>query len=136
MEPQTEKGRPLPPEESTEPQTLRGRATSPDALFRLFVERANARDLDGLMDLYEPDAIMILGPGQQVVGQDAIRAALGQMLEGNTQFSAEGQRPTIVAGDLAITTAQLGPDMVTAEVARQQMDGTWLWVIDNPNFLA
>jgi len=136
MEPETAKGRPAEPEESTAPETQRGRATTPDALFRLFVERVNAGDLDGLMELYEPDGAVIFEPGQPTVGHEAIRQALGQMLATKPTFSVEGQRPSIIVGDLAITSAYLGPDTVTAEVARQQMDGTWLWVIDYPNFLA
>ena len=42
----------------------------------------------------------------------------------------------MIVGDIALTSAHLGPDMVTAKIARRQMDDTWLWVIDNPNFLA
>ena len=136
MEPETAKGRPADPEESLEPETGRGRALTPDALFQLFVERVNAGDLDGLVELYEPDAAVFFQPGEPTVGHDAIRAALGAMLASKPTFSAEGQRPSIVIGDLALTSARLGPDALTAEVARQQMDGTWLWVIDNPNFLA
>ncbi|HVL26213.1 MAG TPA: nuclear transport factor 2 family protein [Thermomicrobiales bacterium] len=136
MEPETEKGRSLLPEDTAEPETTRGRAMTPDALFRLFVERVNTGDLDGLMELYEPDGAVVFEPGNPTVGHDAIRAAFGQMLASKPQFSAEGQRPSLVVGDIAITSARLGPDAVTAEVARQQMDGSWLWVIDNPNFLA
>jgi ketosteroid isomerase-like protein len=136
MEPETEKGRSLLPEDTAEPETMRGRAMTPDALFRLFVERVNAGDIDGLMELYEPDGAVVFEPGNPTVGHDAIRQVLGQMLASKPTFSAEGQRPSLVVGDIAITSARLGPDTVTAEVARQQMDGSWLWVIDNPNFLA
>jgi ketosteroid isomerase-like protein len=136
MEPETTKGRPADPEDSLEPETGRGRALTPDALFQLFVERVNAGDLDGLVELYEPDAAVYFQPGEPTVGHDAIRAAFGEMLASKPAFSAAGQRPSIVVGDLAMTSARLGPDALTAEVARQQMDGTWLWVIDNPNALA
>lgn len=136
MEPETAKGRPAPPDESMTPETMRGRATTPDALFRLFVERVNAGDLDGLVELYEPDGGVVFQPGEPTVGHDAIRQALGQMLASKPTFSAEGQRPSIIVGDIALTSARLGPDTVTAEIARQQMDGSWLWVIDQPNILA
>jgi hypothetical protein len=137
MEPETAKGRPAPPDEEITPQTQRGRATTPDALFRLFVERANVGDLDGLVELYEPDGGVIFQPGEPTtIGYDAIRQALGQMLASKPTFSADGQRPSIVVGDIALTSARLGPETVTAEIARRQMDDTWLWVIDNPDFLA
>ena len=80
MDPDTAKGRPAPPDESIDAQTQRGRATTPDALFRLFVERVNAGDLDGLVELYEPDGAVVFQPGQPTVGRDAIRVALAQML--------------------------------------------------------
>jgi hypothetical protein len=34
--------------------------------------------------------------------------------------------------DLALTSSHLGTGQVTAEVARQQADGSWLWAIDQP----
>jgi hypothetical protein len=33
-------------------------------------------------------------------------------------------------GDLALTSTRLPDGSVTAEIARRQGDGTWLWVID------
>jgi hypothetical protein len=42
-------------------------------------------------------------------------------------------RPTLRAGDLAVTSSVLRDGTVTVEVARRQRDGTWLWVIDQPN---
>jgi hypothetical protein len=36
--------------------------------------------------------------------------------------------------DLALTSTRFTGG-VTAEVARRQPDGTWLWVIDQPNVL-
>jgi ketosteroid isomerase-like protein len=112
------------------------RAMTPDDLFRLFVARANAGDLDGLVDLYESDAGAKFMPGQMLSGRDAIRQALQQVLADRPTFSTDGQRPSTVVGDLALTSARLGPDTVTAEVARRQPDGSWRWVIDVPTFLA
>lgn len=108
------------------------KAQSPDDLFRFFAERANAGDVEALLDLYEDDGVVVFKPGRPSVGRDAIRAGLVAMLSGDATFSADGQQPTIVVGDIALTSAKLGPDMVTAEVARRQPDGSWKWVIDNP----
>ena len=36
----------------------------------------------------------------------------------------------MISGDLALTATRLPDGAVTAEVARRQADGTWLWVID------
>jgi hypothetical protein len=40
------------------------------------------------------------------------------------------QRAALLCGDLALTSTLLPDGTVTAEVARRQSDGTWLWVID------
>jgi hypothetical protein len=38
-------------------------------------------------------------------------------------------------GDIALT-ATVRPGNATAEVARRQPDGTWLWLIDQPSVLS
>jgi hypothetical protein len=40
------------------------------------------------------------------------------------------QQAAMVCGDIALTSTRLPDGTVTAEVARRQSDGTWLWVID------
>jgi hypothetical protein len=47
----------------------RERARQPEDLARLFVQRANARDADGLAELYEPDAVMAYPQGRETVGR-------------------------------------------------------------------
>ena len=42
-------------------------------------------------------------------------------------FAAGQQRPVLRHGKLALTSSRLVTGTVTAEVARQQADGTWLW---------
>jgi hypothetical protein len=46
------------------------------------------------------------------------------------KFQVGEQRAAMVCGDLALTSTRLPDGMVTAEIARRQSDGTWLWVID------
>ncbi|HLW58288.1 MAG TPA: hypothetical protein VKV57_00005 [bacterium] len=55
------------------------------------------------------------------------------MLHGTRSFQSE-QRPALRCGDLALTSTRFAGG-VTAEVARRQPDGTWLWVIDQSKFL-
>ena len=43
------------------------KARRPEDLTRLFVERANAGDADGIAVLYEPDAVMAYPPGEQTL---------------------------------------------------------------------
>jgi ketosteroid isomerase-like protein len=109
-------------------------ATRPEDLARLFVERANAGDLEGLVALYERGAMLALPSGEVAIGKEAIRRTYKQMLAERPTFTADGQRPTLVNGKLALTSMLL-PGGATAEVARRQPDGTWLWAVDQPNVL-
>jgi ketosteroid isomerase-like protein len=43
-------------------------ASTPEQIHRLFEEAFNAGDLDGLMELYEPDAALIAQPGSLANG--------------------------------------------------------------------
>jgi ketosteroid isomerase-like protein len=110
-------------------------ARRPEDLSRLFLERANAGDLGGLVALYEPTAALALPTGDIARGTEAIREAYRELLAGRPTFSAGNQRPPLVAGELALTSTRLLDGSATAEVARSQPDGTWLWVADQPNVL-
>lgn len=112
------------------------RAAVPEDLSRFFVERANAGDVDGLVALYTPDAVLA-GPGGQVAtGSEEIRQVYERLLADRPKFTPGQQRPALRNGDLALTSTRLVDGGATAEVARRQPDGTWLWVLDEPNVLA
>ena len=68
------------------------KAQQPEDLTRLFVERANAGDADGIAALYEPDAVMAYPPGSQTVGRDAIRALWEEVLPHAPALRAGGTR--------------------------------------------
>jgi ketosteroid isomerase-like protein len=108
------------------------RASHPSDLVRFVVQRINAGDLDGLVALYEPDAILAIDDGKVVVGKDAIRAFYQSLLMTKPQFMPGQESPPLINGGLALTSSTLTNGTTTAEVARQQSDGSWLWVIDQP----
>ncbi|MGW5646737.1 YybH family protein [Saccharopolyspora sp. NPDC003752] len=112
----------------------RQRAAQPEDLNRFVLERLNAGDVDGLVALYEPDAVLIVPTGW-VVGHREIRAAYEQLVAAKPEFAPGETQPAIRNGDLALTSVRLADGGVTVEVARRQPDGTWLWVIDQPNLL-
>jgi uncharacterized protein (TIGR02246 family) len=109
------------------------RAAEPEDLARLFVERANAGDADGLAALYEPDAVLAFPPGQVTEGRDAIRAIYKQLIAKGVPVELEEALPTIRHGDLALTSTHRrdGPGL-RVQIARRQADGSWLRVIDRP----
>ena len=99
---------------------------------------ANNQDLDALMALYAPDASMVVLDGSTVTGTEAIREQWAAVLEMGGRMTLRS-RYAIEAGDLAILsnewTLTAGAQTlsgVTAEVARRQPDGGWLYVIDHP----
>jgi ketosteroid isomerase-like protein len=113
----------------------RERAGAPEDLTRLFVERANAGDAEGLADLYEPDAVVAFPPGQITVGRAAIVALYEQMVASRPTFKAERPLPTLILGDLALTaTAASDEAGARAQIVRRQPDGSWLRVLDRPDF--
>jgi ketosteroid isomerase-like protein len=116
-------------------KTERERATTPEDLTRLFVELANAGDAEGMAALYEPDAVVAFPPGQMTAGRAAIRALYEQMLAARPHFGLEKPLPTLRLGDLALTaTPALDEAGARAQVVRRQPDGTWLRILDRPDF--
>ena len=110
------------------------RAAQPEDLSRLFIERANAGDAEGLAELYEAEAVLALPDGQTAVGAAAIRRFYAQLLADRPTFTPGPQRPPLRNGDWALTSTRI-PRSATAEVAHRQPDGTWRWIIDQPNVL-
>lgn len=111
------------------------KAWSPEDLTRLFVERSNAGDADGVAALYEQDAVLAYPPGQTTVGRAAIRELWSKVLATGARFEPEPPLPTLVSGDLALTSTPPRDDAgARAQVVRRQGDGSWLRVIDQPEF--
>jgi len=117
--------------------SLRQTAQQPEDLTRLFVERANQGDAEGVAALYEQDAVMAYPPGKVTAGRDAIRQLWEQVLAGRPHFSPETPLPTLITGDVALTsTPPSDGSGARAQVVRRQPDGTWLRVLDQPEFIA
>jgi uncharacterized protein (TIGR02246 family) len=112
-------------------------AAAPEDIARLVVERVNAGDADGLAALYEADAVVAFPPGTVTVGREAIRAMYAQLVAQSPHFELEDSLPTIRTGDLALTsTRPADASGARAQVARRQPDGSWLRVLDRPDFSA
>lgn len=117
--------------------------TTPDDVTMAFQKAFNAGDLDGLLALYEEDAVLAPQPGKRVTGKAAIRVALSELLGLKGKVEVE-QKYTMQCGDIALMQGSwriqgTGPDgnpielaARTAEVVRRQPDGTWLYIIDHP----
>ena len=117
--------------------STREKAQTPEELTRLFVERANAGDAEGVALLYEEDAVMAYPPGKVTVGREAIRELFEQFLATAPRFEPEPPLPTLVNGELALTSTPPHDEAgARAQVVRRQADGTWLRVLDQPEFVS
>ncbi len=104
----------------------------PQELEPLLVARADAGDIDGMVALYEPNAVVDFGDGKFARGANEIRQFFANLLATGFVFHAGEQYPAILNGQLALTSSRYPNGTISSEVARQQEDGTWLWIIDCP----
>lgn len=111
------------------------KAAKPEDLTRLFVEAANRGDAEGIAALYEENAVMAYPPGGQTVGRAAIRALWEKVLANAPHFEPENPLPTLVSGDIGLTaTVAKDGAGARAQVVRRQPDGSWLRLLDQPEF--
>ena len=111
------------------------KAWQPEDITRLFVERANAGDPEGIAALYEEHAVMAYPPGAPTTGRAAIGELWAGVLTSAPRFAPEEPLPALVSGDIALTaTVAKDGAGARAQVARRQPDGSWLRLLDRPEF--
>jgi uncharacterized protein (TIGR02246 family) len=109
----------------------------------VFVERLNAGDLLGVLELYAKDARFVTPTGATLVGRAAIRDVLAELIASRARLACEVVRAT-TAGDVAILysdftgergeAGQLTPMSSHAiEVLRRQPNGGWQLIVGDPN---
>jgi uncharacterized protein (TIGR02246 family) len=115
-----------------------------DRFYAEFARHLHAGDLEGLLSLYEPDAVIVRGPGDHVSGQAAMRTVMQGFIDTKGKISFK-VRYAVQHGDIALLSNEYtlqGTDAAgkpftmtgkTTEVIRRQPDGRWLFIIDHPS---
>jgi ketosteroid isomerase-like protein len=116
---------------------------TPKELLSSYVEKFNLRNVSSLMNMYEPDACFVVQPTQVVTGIENIRQNLQSFIDMNGKLETK-VTGVIQTSNLALVNTEwsfngTGPDGNPINVAgkavdllRQQQDGTWRILIDNP----
>ena len=116
---------------------------TPEDVLNSVTYGINNRNLNFLMTLYEPVACFASQPGKLVEGQEGIFESLRSFIDLNGKLDLRVKR-VLKANDIALVTTEwsfngTGRDgkhvhmaAKSADVLRQQSDGTWRFIIDNP----
>jgi ketosteroid isomerase-like protein len=117
--------------------------TSVEVFHELFMRYVNEGNLDGVVNLYEPDAVFIGREGEVLSKSSAIRDLYRGLLAMTPEFQIQPSIATIYASDLALDISEWryngkAPDGSEISdggrsyvVCRRQSDDTWKIVIDN-----
>jgi uncharacterized protein (TIGR02246 family) len=115
---------------------------SPESMNAAFAAAVSSGEVDRVLALYEPDALLAPRPGERARGTREIRSALeallalGGTMESRNVYCMQVGDIALLQGEwrLVATTPDGSPLELTsrtAEVVRRQPDGTWLYVVDH-----
>jgi len=119
------------------------KAHNPAEIHQLFLDAFNRGDVEGMVALYEPGAVLIV-TGQPVIAHDAIRETYRRLFARNGRMQLETHSFVESPDGLAVLHASWTFQFrsadgnvttsrgISTEVVRRQADGTWLFVIDEP----
>ena len=111
-------------------------AFTPQEMHPLFERAFNQGDIEAMLALDESGAILVVN-GKPLAGIDEIREALrlfiasGRDMKLETRMLVEGADGlALLHGAWSIGSEQRG---ISTEVVRRHRDGSWLFILDNPN---
>lgn len=117
--------------------------TSPVGAVKYFRNCIYLGDLKGALSCFHPEGVYIERDGQEIKGLDNIEKALRGICLWKPDIQGISQRVAIV-GNLAMWTDKyavkakrpngdlMEMEGVTACIMKRNIDGIWLWLVDNP----
>lgn len=117
--------------------------STPRDLQSRFLELFLAKDLDGLLSLYEDTAVFVSQHGESAVGTAGVRESLAGLLgiaktfALTPTFAVEADGVALMHSAWSLEGSDpagnpLSLSGTTVEVARRQADGSWLYAVDSP----
>jgi|SRR5215469_7089268 len=114
-------------------------AQRPQDIHHRFVEAFNRGDVEALVSLYEAGSVLALRRGE-AIGHEAIREAYEKIVHDGANMELETRAVVESTDGLALLHARWKyhreREVITGlstEVVRRQPDGTWLFVLDEPD---
>jgi ketosteroid isomerase-like protein len=119
------------------------KSNRPEELLNLQVKEFNKGNVNSLMTLYENDACFASRSGQVIKGLGSIRLALQDFIDMRCKLEVKVKK-VLEATNLALIVTEWSIKGIESDgktvnltgmgtvVLRQQSDGTWLIVIENP----
>jgi len=116
--------------------------TRPEQLHPALMAAYNAGDLEGVLQLYDPDAVFVIKPGHVTEGAAQLRAALQRLVDLRGQLTIRPQSfvgsddVLLVLGAYSLSGRRrdgtpFDIESGFADVLRRQPDGRWLIAVDN-----
>jgi uncharacterized protein (TIGR02246 family) len=112
-------------------------ANSPEDTCRLFQQSMAAGDLDAVLSVFDPEAVLVNPSGEIKQSRDGLRQELAPIAAMKPRV-ASTIKQVIRSGDIALMHTEwqmsfpLPMSMYAIAVARRQPDGTWRWLIGDP----
>jgi ketosteroid isomerase-like protein len=112
-------------------------AKSPEEICSLFRRYMAEGDIDSVLSIYDPNAVILSHSGELMKGSEALRQQLAPLAAEKTVFDFN-IRQIVQTGDIALMHTDWkvsSPEIMSVyaiEVARRQPDGTWRWLIGDP----
>jgi len=112
-------------------------AKTPEEICRLFQRYMAEGNLDAVLSVYDPEAVLRNQAGEVKKGADGLRQELAPFAAAKATFDFNIKQ-IIQSSDIALMHTEwkiFAPQPMSVyaiEVARRQPDGTWRWLIGDP----
>ncbi len=116
---------------------------TPAGINPIFAAAFNSGNVENLLALYEPDAVLVTQIGESLSGLPAIKAELtkllalgGEMVSENI-YAYQNEDIALLRARFTLKTKKPNGEPLeitghTSEIVRRQKDGSWLYIVDHP----